>query len=318
MTRIESVLIAGAGAVGLTVAYTIHQYNSSCISILAKEERLMRYRKNGFFVNGAHIDFALTDAATNSAKPFDLIIIASKYHQLSQIIADIKPFVGGNTIILSLLNGISSEDIIGTVYGKERLPLSMIIATDVLREAQSITFTQRGIIHFGDAEGKNGEREQRISEFFTRAGVAHEVQQTMKHMLWFKFMLNVGVNQVSAVLRLPYAAFQNKGGANEVAEARLLAENAMREVIAIANVLGISLGDADIENWYKAVNVLRPDGRTSMCQDVLAGRKTEVEMFSCVVIDLGKKLGILVPINEILFLQLRAIEASYLLNAPQK
>jgi 2-dehydropantoate 2-reductase len=311
MKHIENVLLAGAGAVGLTVAEKIWRYDNSCIAVLAKGERLMRYSRNGLFVNEQRIDFTLADAEPTAAKPADLIIVASKYHHLTQIITDIKPYVGKDTIILSLLNGITSEDIIGEAYGRERLPLAFIIATDAFHEGEKTAFTKRGVINFGAADGKNGEREQRIAEFFTRAGVAFEVQPDMKRQLWFKYMINVGANQVSAVLRLPYAAFQTRGGNDEIPQARELVEKAMREVIAVANAQGIGLGDSDIDKWYKAVNVLNPAGYTSMCQDVLARRKTEVEMFSLTMLELGKKFNVSVPINEMLYLQLRTIEQSY-------
>jgi len=85
----------------------------------------------------------------------------------------------------------------------------------------------------------------------------------------------------------------------------------VREVVAVANAEGIDLGEEDVKSWVNTVSVLNPAGFTSMCQDVLAKRKTEVEMFSLTVTELGKKHGIPVPVNETLYRQLRAIEKSY-------
>lgn len=302
---IKSVLIAGAGAVGLVVAETIYNADPRCISILAQGERLERYRKKGLKVNGRRLDFRFGDE-----KPVDLIIIASKFHHLDQIIRDIRPYVGKDTIILSLLNGISSEDIIGRAHGRE-LPLAMIIGTDAFHSGEETSYHQKGIINFGDAEGKNGERENSIAAFFTETGVPFSLQPDMKRLLWYKYMINVGVNQTTAALRLPYGAIQNKGGPGEIEEARLLAEKAMKEVISIANAEGIDLNEGDINNWYKTVNTLNPSGYTSMAQDVLAGRKTEVEMFGLAMTELGKKHRIPVPVNETLYLQLRTIEQTY-------
>ena len=301
--KINSVLIAGAGAIGLCTAETIYKSDPECISILAKGERLERYKKNGLWVNGERLDFHFS-----SGEKADLIIVACKYYNLDQIIEDLKPSVGKDTIIISLLNGISSEEIIGRKLGRERLPLAMIIGTDAYHAGFKTTYSIRGIIHFGDAEGRNGEREERIAEFFSRTGVGFKLEGNMKRVLWYKYMLNVGVNQATAVLKLPYGAIQNNGGKLEIPEARLLAVRAMREVIVVANAEGIDLDEKDIEESMGIINTLSPTSYTSMAQDVLAGRKTELEMFSLALMDLAGKHNIAVPVNEVLYLQIRTIE----------
>jgi 2-dehydropantoate 2-reductase len=312
MKRIDKVLIAGAGAIGLTAADGIRRYNPKALAILAAGDRLRRYRERGIWINGKRVDIALTDAEIPEGGSFDLIIVAVKLHQLNQVIADMKPFVGPDTILLSLLNGISSEDIIGAAYGRERLPLAMIIGTDSQYNEQGAFFTQRGVINFGDAEGKDTERDERLSEFFTRTGIPFEYhRRDMKRTLWYKFMINVGVNQTSALLRLPYGAFKKDHPA-AIPEAQEILENAMREVIAVAAAEGLILDDRDIARWYATVASLNDSGYTSMCQDVLARRKTEVELFGLTVTKYGTKHNIPTPVNETLYRALRAIERSYL------
>jgi 2-dehydropantoate 2-reductase len=308
MKPIETVLIAGSGAVGLTVADTFYRYDPRCIALLAGGKRLDRYRRNGLHINEAKVDFILADPEAAKPAAFDLIIVACKNHHLNQIITDIKPFVGPKTLILSLLNGISSEEILGRSYGRERLPLAIILGADAQRRDNKISFTRRGVVHFGDAEGKAGSRDECIEEFFTRTGLPFEHhREDMKKTLWFKFMVNVGANQTSALLRLPYGAFKQKNQ-RTIPEAREILESAMREVIPIARAEGISLGEEDIAKWLSAVELLDDQGYTSMCQDVLAGRKTEVELFGLTVVEYGKKHRISTPVNELLYRALRVIE----------
>jgi 2-dehydropantoate 2-reductase len=308
MKQIDSVLIAGAGAIGLLIADTLYRHNPGGVRILASGERQKRYRETGLRVNGERPDFSFADGETPGENRTDLIIVACKNHHLERLIADIKPFVGGETIILSLLNGITSEEIIGAVYGRDRLPLAMIIGTDSQNTGNGTSFTRRGLVNFGDAEGKETERDRLIADYFTRAGLPFEYHpHDMKRAFWYKYMINVGANQSSALLRLPYACFK-RDHPRGIAEARQLLESAMREVIAIANRLDIDLGEGDIENWYSTVAALNDSGYTSMCQDVLAGRKTEVELFGFTINELGLKHGIPTPVNKTRAIALRAME----------
>jgi 2-dehydropantoate 2-reductase len=123
-------------------------------------------------------------------------------------------------------------------------------------------------------------------------------------------MINVGINQVSALLRLPYGPFK-KESPRRIGEAQDLALSAMREVIAIARAEHIDLGEQDIEKWHNSMVNLDDSGYTSMCQDVRGGRKTEVEIFGLAVMEYGKKHNISTPVNEVLYRALRAIEQSY-------
>jgi 2-dehydropantoate 2-reductase len=320
MAAIKTVLIAGAGAVGLTVADTFYRYDPRCVAVLAGGERLERYRRDGLRINGSKVDFALADPANpgkvfpgidaDGGAGFGLIILACKNHHLAGVIAAIKPFVGPETIILSLLNGITSEEILGNVYGRERLPLAIILATDAQHTGSETVFTRRGIVHFGSEEGKETPRDALVAEFFIRTGLPFEYHpQDMKRILWYKFMVNVGANQTSALLRLPYSAFK-RDHPRSIREAREILESAMREVILIAQAEGINLNEEDIATWYSTVALLNDGSYTSMCQDVLAGRKTEVELFGLTVMEYGTKHRIPTPVNALLYRALRVIEKS--------
>lgn len=333
--KIKSVLIAGAGAIGLTVADTLLKYDSNNVRILAGGERLSRYEKNGLFVNGKKIDVKFAVAGEKPKDDFlpDLIIISCKFHHLTQVLDDMAFYVKDDTLILSLLNGISSEKIIEQKFGrKERVPLAMILGTDAGHSGTETNFSNRGIVFFGNEKNcVNGEAASNfndakncspevaaIAEYFERAGLPFEIPSDMARKLWYKFMLNVGINQCSAVLKMPYAPFQSNPLANgqpnprSSKEAIEFFEGAMREVIAVAAKENVSLTEDDISQLRHTIDTLNPDGRTSMSQDVCAERKTELELFSATIIELGKKHNVSTPINQILYWQLRTLEHSYL------
>jgi 2-dehydropantoate 2-reductase len=310
MRRISSVLIAGSGSIGSMVAWEIFRKDPDAVSVLAGGERLARYRERGFEINGELCRFPLTDAASRSSP--DLVIIACKFHHLDQVLADLANHIGPDTLILSLLNGISSEGIIARAYGSHRVPYAMIVGTDAGHAGNRTAFTKTGTIFFGEPvpqlPGVRSPRVAAIAELFTRYGIQHEIPDDMPNRLWYKFMMNVGLNQLTAITRRPYALLKSP---SRVPEAAALFEAAMREVMAVAAAEGITLTDADIESVYRTIDTLADGGKTSMCQDVEAGRKTEVELFAGTMIELGRKHGIPVPVNALFHQLIRAIEQSY-------
>ncbi len=308
MKKIESVLIAGAGAIGAAIAWKIQRSMPTSVSILAGGERLERYRRNPFIINGEVCSFAFTDVA-EASNP-DLIIVACKNHHLPEVVSDLKNHVGPQTLILSLLNGISSEQELGDVFGAHRLPYAMILGIDAVREGSLISFSKTGKIFFGDAENREpwSDRVQAIADFFTRSGVGFSVPENMLNRLWYKFMMNVGLNQLTAIIRRPYRPF--KTATREEAAASLFADT-MREVVAVAAHEGVTLTEKDIEDSFKVLDGLSDEGKTSMCQDVEAGRKTEVELFSHTVMELGEKHNVPVPINTLMYRLIKAIENTY-------
>jgi 2-dehydropantoate 2-reductase len=222
-----------------------------------------------------------------------------------------KPFVGEQTIIVSLLNGISSEDILGKAFGHAKTPLAMILGTDSQCSDGKNRFSARGVIHFGDKDSAKTERDERLAEFFQRAGIPFLYHESdMRKALWYKFMINTGINQASAALRLPYGPFKADSEMT-VPWARDLMRDAMLEVVAVSQAEGTGLDTGDMARWDETLSLMDDHSYTSMCQDVKAGRKTEVESFALVMVEFGKKHNIAVPVNAVLYKAIKAIEETY-------
>ncbi|MFO8165040.1 MAG: ketopantoate reductase family protein [Desulfatiglandales bacterium] len=301
-TPIKTIAVIGAGAMGACYASKLYEMDKNCISFVAAGNRYDPLKENGLVVNGKHYFFNVI-RPEEQAPPSDFIIVAVKHHHLGSAIRDIRNRVGVDSLILSIMNGIESEEQIASVYGADKVLYGVAVGIDAVRENNSITFSQQGKLIFGEANNFHlTERVLRVQSLFNQAGIIYETPEDMIRTLWWKFMINVGINQVSAALGAPYAVFQNSQ------EARELMESAMREVITIAKAEGIHLVEDDIENWNSFLSTLSPQGKTSMLQDVEAKRKTEVEMFAGKVIELGKKYSIPMPINQTLYRLIKVIE----------
>lgn len=306
MKKIKKVYIVGLGAIGSAYASIMRDSEPDLVKVIADSERIKKYEQKGVIINEQpyYFDFVTPEQSTEKA---DLIIISVKFHQLDQAIKDIKNFVAEDTIILSLLNGISSEEIIGEEYGMDTLLYSFSVGIDAVREDTSVTFSTPGQIVFGEKTNFDlSPKAAAVKDLFDRTGVPYTIPEDMIRELWFKFMLNVGINQTSAVVRASY------GQVIDSYEACQLVRAASSEVVDIASELGINLTEADVDETFRIYKTLSPEGKTSMLQDVEAGRKTEVEIFGGEVIKLGEKLGISTAVNKTLYNIIRATEKMYL------
>ena len=304
MSTFEKISVIGAGAMGAAYASLLSDMDKDCVSFVAKGRRYDRLKEHGLIVNGRTYRFPLI-GPEDGVSPADLLIVAVKDYHLSEAIQDMGCVIGPRTTILSVMNGIDSEEQIGAVYGMEKVLYAVAVGIDAVRDENRVSFSKQGRLFFGEADNRSiTSRVKDLKSLFDRAGIVHETPEDMIRILWWKFMINVGMNQVSAVLNATYRVFQ------QFREARELMEAAMREVITIAKAMDVHLEEKDIHDFYPFLSAMSPDGKTSMVQDVEAGRKTEVDMFAGKVNALGERLGIPTPVNQTLFRLLKVMEKS--------
>jgi 2-dehydropantoate 2-reductase len=302
MQKIQKVAILGAGAMGAYFASRFFDSPGFSTVLIATGQRLEKLKKDGIVVNGKPylIPVVPPDEAVS---PVDLIIVALKHQHLQEAIQDLGMLVGETTTFLSVMNGLESEESIGAIYGMDKIVYAISVGIDAVRQGNRVTYTKPGIHYFGEARNfYTSPKVRRIQEAFDQAGISYETPPDMIRMLWWKFMINVGVNQASAVLHAPYHIFQTN------LEAQRLMQALMGEVVTLAAVSNVNLTQQDITEWQLVLNQLSPQGKTSMLQDIEAKRKTEVDIFGGKVIELGKAHGIPTPVNQTIVQIIRILE----------
>jgi 2-dehydropantoate 2-reductase len=302
--RIERVVLCGAGAVGAAFAERLHDHDPALLAVVASGERRARLAAQGVTVNGRRLALRVVGPG-EAGPPADLVLVAVKQHHLAEAVEELRGHVGAGTVILSLLNGISSEGILEAAFGPGKVLPAFVIGNDVQRDAQVVRYTRFGQLVFGARSNDPADpRVARVKALMDAAGIPCRVPADILREQWMKWMLNVGVNQVSAVLRAPFRAFAS------VPEARDLFRRAAGEVVALAGREGIALAPADVERALEILGTLAPEAKTSMLQDVEAGRKTEVEIFAGEVSRLGRRHGVPTPVNDLLGELIAALEAT--------
>ncbi len=287
---------------GAAYASRFYDFDRTSISLAASGKRSQRLKAEGLVVNNKHYTIPVL-SPEDPAPPADLIIVALKHQYLAEALQDLKNRVGDNTVFLSVMNGLDSEPIIGSVYGEDKVVYATAVGIDAQRNGNVVNYSKGGTIFFGEAENTFlTKRVKNIQALFERAGIAYQTPPDMMRIMWWKFMINVGINQASVVLSAPYGVFQTSKHAQQIME------SAMREVMTVAESAGVNLVEKDIQDWYTYLKTFDPAGKTSMLQDIEAGRATEVDIFAGKVIDLGKTYDIPTPVNEILYHAIKVLE----------
>ena len=289
------VRIVGAGAVGAVVAGKL-----SCVAdtaFIIDEGRKERY-SSGVMLNGHRLDVPCISSPDWAA---DLLIFAVKNFSLESAMDEAEPFIGPDTVIMPLLNGIEAEEVLASRFGSERVVYAFITDLSSVHSGTETTcFSSGGNIVFGEKNGELSERVCRIRDLFESAGQRYTISGDILHEKWWKFMLNTCFNTLSAIIDADYAVISSSR--DFIRAVRLIA----REVQTVASAEGIKLTQADVEEMISRVTALRDHGRTSMLQDVEAGRETENRYFAGAVSRLGRKHSIAVPLCDFIQIMLEA------------
>jgi len=295
--KIQTVALMGAGAVGAYFIYGMSEKMGDNFCVIAEGARKERLEKNGIQINDK--TYKLNVKTPEEAKGVDLLLIATKYDGLVDSLDAIETITGENTIVLSLLNGIDSEELISQRIGAEHVLYSFmrIVAA---RNGSAITFppeTTAGVIFGEKGISEKTDRVKAIEALLDEVGLHYQFSEDIISAQWTKFALNITYNLPQAVLGIGYGCYFDSEHVDYINQ-RLL-----QEVTAVANRKGITI--APLGNTR---NTCPPAARFSTLQDLDAKRHTEVDMFLGVFITLAKELEIPVPFCEYTYHAIKALE----------
>lgn len=301
--KIRQAALIGMGAIGTVYGKLLHDKYGSDFGVIAAGKRGETLRKSGAVLDGRHFYPRVLDGTGEDFYP-GLILVCVKNYQLEAAVRDMRPFVRAGTVILPLLNGITAREELAGDFLDCRVLYGLTVRIDAVRTAGGVVHTDNGHVQFGDALNSPAAQEAlAVRDFLDAAGVETEIAPDMTRAVWKKWMLNVGVNQVSAVTGAPYGKIMS------VEANRELFHEAMEEVVALAQKCRIDLSERDVREFETLMETFSPEGKTSMLQDMEACRRTEVENFGGTVVRLGRKYGVPTPVNHVLYRVIQAIEA---------
>ena len=297
--EIKTIAVMGAGAVGGYLIWGYAKKYGENLWVIGQGERGDRLKRDGLVINDCH--FSLNVKTPEMARGVDLLFVTTKYDGLKASLEDIAAIADEHTIVISLLNGVDSEEIIAGRIGEEHLLYSVIkIASE--RKDNRIRFNGEktmGIIYGEKGADKHTERVNAVASTFEGTSLHYTVSENIQYDIWAKYILNISRN-------LPQAILSTGAGALTDSEyISLISRRLREEVIDVAAAKGIDVSD---QREDPKLNPFEKRARYSTLQDLDNKRHTEIEMFSGAMVRMVKELGVPVPYNEYTYLLIKALE----------
>lgn len=304
------VCILGAGSLGSTIGGALAQAGNE-VHLVGREAHMKAINDQGLIM--------VTPAGEEVARPIghttpkdiglcDLVIVLCKAFDTVKTMEEGKEIVGSDTMVMSLQNGLGTEEVLSDIVGKNHVIGGKTYIAGMLLEPGRVQATIPGKDTFiGELDGSITPRVQNVGRMFEKAGMHCKVSDNIMGVIWDKLLVNVATGAVCAITRLSYGAMYQEEKLTALATA------AVQEGIQVAQAAGITLTSEDPTYSLELARKGLPDSfKPSMLQSLEKHRPTEIGVINGAVVAQGKKYGIPTPINETLVACITGIERSIL------
>ena len=297
--EIKTVAVMGAGAVGGYFLWGLRQKLAENLWVVAQGSHARQLREQGLYINGERMPLHLR--TPEQARGADLLLVATKYGALEASLPDIAAVADGHTVVMSLLNGVNSEDVIAGAVGRQAmLPAFMKIASE--RRGNAVFFDAQNTagLYYGESDSPAvSDRMRAVAALLDGTPLHYHMVEDIQRQIWFKYALNVSQNLPQAVLGVGVGAYADS------VHAAYLRDTLRAEVAALAAAKGIDIA-APGEVGTTSPSAKR--ARYSTLQDLDAGRHTEVDLFAGAAVEMGRELGVPTPCCEFVLHLIHALE----------
>ena len=304
--EIRSVALIGAGAVGSFIAYALAGKDGVDFCVVADGARKERLEREGIAVNNKKEIVTLRPrvCTPEEAKGADLLLVAVKYTALDSVLEDIRTICSPDTVVLSLLNGIDSEEKIAEVIDPAQIVYSLMrVSSERRKDAEGrdvVTFDPT--IKWGVYLGEKGSpvksaRIEAIEDLFAGTTCSVYFMENILQDQWAKYASNICYNIPQAVLSVPFKAYFDS------AHVQFLRDRLLKEVTRVGAAMGIEVPGPSL-SWDSCL----PTARFSTLHDLDAGRHSEIEMFAGVLMRKAAEVGVEVPYATFAYHAIKALE----------
>jgi 2-dehydropantoate 2-reductase len=303
------IVVVGSGSIGSLYGAYLSTIESNEVILVGRNPHVAAIRAKGLLIQGilGERKFQL-DAVEDASEieEADLILLTTKTYDTIPAIKTAKHLIDKGAYVMLIQNGLGTEERVAEELETTRV-LRATTCMGALRVAPGVVeATGCGLTEIGSRFPENYAYVLEMTEMLRKCGFDVRASDNIEGVVWTKTLVNCGINPVGAL-----TGFKN-GEVYKNPQLRKLVIQLVEEAVEIVDALGIELTTEDPVRYALGTAKATGDNINSMLQDIMAGKRTEIDSITGEIIRLGKELGIETPSNESVYALVKAIESKYL------
>ncbi len=308
------IAVVGTGALGSLYAGYLARGGEEVYAVDIRQDIISAISSSGIRIVEPDGKEAVIPVKKATLKPeeageFDLVILLPKSRQTQEAARGARRLFGPETMGLTVQNGLGNPEAIEAIVGEGRILAGATMNASTYLGPGRMLYAGRGETVIGEMRGGPSPRAERIAAAFNKAGLSTKVSAEVWNDVWGKLLVNAGVNPLTAITRLANGVMVDHPGAREIMKG--LVEEGKR--VALAK--GIRLPYSDAVKKVEDACIATAPNYSSMLQDVLAQRETEVDFINGAIVREGERLGVETPVNRTITNLVKTIEKTYSIRA---
>ena len=306
------IVVLGSGSIGSLYGAFLSTLDENEVILVGRNPHVEAIRTKGLLIQGIMGKRRFNLKAVEDVSHIDnadLILLTTKTYDAISAVKTAKHLVEKGAYVLVIQNGLGTEERVANELDSTRVLRATTCMGALRVEPGVVEATGCGLTEIGSRFPENHDYVLGLTEMLKRCGFDVRASDNIEGVVWTKTLVNCGINPVGAL-----TGFKN-GEVYRNPQLRQLVIRLVEEAVAIVKALGVELTTEDPVRYALGTAKATGDNINSMLQDVLAGKKTEIDSITGEIIRLGKELGVPTPSNESVYALVKAIESKYLEDA---
>ncbi len=288
----------GAGAVGCWYGGMLARAGHA-VTLIARPQHVEAIGRDGLRMESRGFDEQVrvtASSAPSAVQGADLVLFCVKSTDTESAGAQIRPFLGANTLVLCLQNGVDNADRLRTALPPQQVAAAVVYVATEMAGPGHVRHHGRGELVIEPAAGSEA-----AARALAAAGIPTEISDNVRGALWAKLIINCAYNAVSAIAQRPYGENVQGAGIRDVMH------DVVEECLAVAKADGIHV-PGDMHAVVGKLADSMPLQFSSTAQDLARGKRSEIDYLNGFIVRRGQAQGIATPVNRVLWALVKLIE----------